>query len=322
MPASSLRGFGSFSIGVLIVGFVCCTACWSFAEESTSTSTTRSYQSGGVHVPTALNTILDNVVMESMPARQAFEMVSLRAGLPMVIQWRRLEAAGIDPDMRIDIRIDHISTSRLLDLMMSEIGQDVKLMWEQTEWYVRILTKDMANEESYIRQYSILELIQRVPNFEPPVNFSLSAMTSQRRGRAGGGGGGAGGGGQGLFEEDDNDDDQFLPSKEERGEQIAQLVRDTIEPDLWESNGGIHGRVSYFQGSLIVRAPAYVHRQIGGSSGFNQVSTPGRGVRSTSKSRSVNVADPSWNRQAVQQRGGRRMYQIPPRSPYRKMYRR
>ena len=37
-----------------------------------------------------------------------------------------------------------------------------------------------------------------------------------------------------------------------------------IEPEAWEDNGGHRAVMSYFEGALVVRAPDYIHRQIGG----------------------------------------------------------
>ena len=37
-----------------------------------------------------------------------------------------------------------------------------------------------------------------------------------------------------------------------------------VEPDGWADNGGEWGTIRYYQGTLIVRAPDFMHRQIGG----------------------------------------------------------
>jgi hypothetical protein len=46
---------------------------------------------------------------------------------------------------------------------------------------------------------------------------------------------------------------------------IAQLIRDTIEPDIWLENGGQYGTIRYYDGRLIVSAAPFVQRQIGSS---------------------------------------------------------
>ena len=42
------------------------------------------------------------------------------------------------------------------------------------------------------------------------------------------------------------------------------LILETVEPFAWESAGGSYATLRYTSGVLIVRAPDYVHRQIGG----------------------------------------------------------
>ena len=76
-----------------------------------------------------------------------------------------------------------------------------------------------------------------------------------------GAGAGAGSGGGGVFAEDESAAEPT--TKRERGEALAEAVRETVEPDVWRENGGEYSTLRYRGGMLIVRAPAYVHVQIG-----------------------------------------------------------
>ncbi len=51
---------------------------------------------------------------------------------------------------------------------------------------------------------------------------------------------------------------------QERGEALAETIRQTVEPTLWRENGGDVATVRFRSGRLIVRAPGYVHAQIAG----------------------------------------------------------
>ena len=42
------------------------------------------------------------------------------------------------------------------------------------------------------------------------------------------------------------------------------IIRDSVEPDGWVNAGGDWASMRYYVGTLIVRAPDYIHRQIGG----------------------------------------------------------
>ena len=63
-------------------------------------------------------------------------------------------------------------------------------------------------------------------------------------------GGGAGGGGQ---EE----------SVEDNLEKLADLIKNTIEPESWDDNGG-RGTIRIFRRSLVIRNSIEVHEKIGG----------------------------------------------------------
>jgi len=65
-----------------------------------------------------------------------------------------------------------------------------------------------------------------------------------------------------VFGDVSEDDEPVLP-RSERGERIADLIRNNIEPRLWHANGGLGGRIVYYDGRLIIRAPEYVHQKIG-----------------------------------------------------------
>ena len=48
------------------------------------------------------------------------------------------------------------------------------------------------------------------------------------------------------------------------GWQDGSPTIETIEPDAWQVNGGDAASIRYYQGTLIVRAPDYIQRQLGG----------------------------------------------------------
>jgi hypothetical protein len=76
--------------------------------------------------------------------------------------------------------------------------------------------------------------------------------------------------GTGLFGQTPGSPGSAAPAAEqvkspaERGEELAKLIRTTIEPDIWsESGAATECSVKYHEGMLIVRAPQYVQNQIG-----------------------------------------------------------
>lgn len=74
----------------------------------------------------------------------------------------------------------------------------------------------------------------------------------------GGGGGGAGGGGSIFGSAGDSPERK---SHEELAKKLIQIIQLTVEPEAWLSGWAT---MEYFQGSLLVKAPDYVHRALAG----------------------------------------------------------
>ena len=52
--------------------------------------------------------------------------------------------------------------------------------------------------------------------------------------------------------------------EDEKVQQIVDIILETIEPDAWQQNGGDAASIRYYEGVLLIRAPDYIQRQIGG----------------------------------------------------------
>jgi hypothetical protein len=199
----------------------------------------------------ALRQVIDEVRFDATPASSAFEWLSRRAGLKLVIGWRNLEAAGYPADTPVSLRLRHVPASTVLRLLIADVFGADGVRVQLTPNYVRILPLEQARAETVVRIYDIAGLLHEAPNFEGP-DFDLNSVASD-----------SGGGGGSIFD-DEGDDDEITFTRVERAEQLADLIANSIEPDLWRRNGGIHGSIRYYDGRLIIRAPEYVHRQIGG----------------------------------------------------------
>ncbi len=204
------------------------------------------------------STVIDPVEIDSAKARDAFRWWSNVTGIPLVINWREMEAAGVDPDMAVDLHLRAAPAVSVLALLMKSITVDQPLLYEVNEHYIRIMTKAEADKDTVTLVYDIKDLITRIPNFPNAPSFSLNDALSNTSS------GGSSGGAQSattLFGDQVKEED--LKTDTEKGEEIANLIRELIEPTIWQELGGQHSSVRYFHGRLIVKAPRYVHAQIG-----------------------------------------------------------
>lgn len=212
--------------------------------------------------------ILDSVTLDYATVRESFDWWSNVTGIPMMVDWEVMELEGIDPEQRIDVHLRSISAKQLLTILMRRTATpDMRLLYEASPYYVEVMTQDQANTRTELRIYDLSDLLYEIPHFTNPPRFDLenaldSAQSGNRSGGSSGGRSGGRGGSSGIFGDVDEEEEP-VRSKRERGQHLAQLIRDTIEPTIWAANGGEHSSINYFNGRLIVRAPLYVHRQIG-----------------------------------------------------------
>ncbi len=198
------------------------------------------------------------VQIDGVSARRAFQWWSTVTRIPLILNWDALAKLGIDPDKAITLDLHDVPASKVLGLMMRQLDTDHEtLMYEVTPWYVEVLTKSMANQRPVTRVYDIHDLLIEVPDFEGP-SFDLnSALSSSGNVGQGGGGGST----QSLFAQ--KTVVTGGPStRAERARKIADLIQQTIEPSIWQANGGQYGSIKYYDGRLVVRAPQYVQDQI------------------------------------------------------------
>lgn len=196
--------------------------------------------------------VLDRVRFEQLPARDALVWFQVRTELPLVIHWPSLEAMGIDRQTPLTVDLEMVPASRLLDLILDQMGSipaqtvpEAALVYDVTPWYVHVMTKADANRRPVLRVYDVRAMIAGVPSFNAPPRMDLGGILTDEQG----------------FTAEMEEEEQ-PPTREQRGQALAQIIRDTIEPTIWQAYGGPYGSIRYHDGRLIVNAPLYVHRQI------------------------------------------------------------
>lgn len=211
--------------------------------------------------------LVRGIDIQDATAKQALDWWRDTTDIPLVVNWKALEFDGITGDTPINLRLEAVSAGQLLSLLMEQASPDTELIYTVTPWYVRVDTKAEANKRTVMRMYSIADLIIDVPQFTDAPTFDLAATLNgaNRNGGEGGGRGGRGGdfgGASPLGGRDASQPDPTQLSREQRAQQIIDLIYSAVEPDVWEINGG-SSSISYFRDYLIIRAPLYVHAKIG-----------------------------------------------------------
>jgi general secretion pathway protein D len=191
------------------------------------------------------------------------------SGANLFVNWKSLEAAGIDRNTPVNTTLRNIKFSKALSTILDSVGGgQTKLGYTVDEGVITISTLDDLSKNVAVRVYDIRDLIINVPDFNDAPQFSLDA--SQNQGNSGGGGGGSGTGGatQGgvsntLFAGSGaNGIKETGPTRQELVDSITKLIEDTVATDTWKDNGGSVGALRELEGQLIVTQTPENHRQL------------------------------------------------------------
>jgi hypothetical protein len=167
---------------------------------------------------------------------------------------------GLEKDTLITLSANRISALRLLEMVLDKAGDTNGAFasgntWQMTEWgTVECGPKEAIAKRQRLEVYSIDDLLWQIPDYEEAPTIDLQSVLQSSQG---------GGGGQSPFQNDQQQQDLDRRPKDERAQDVIDIIESLVEPETWMSGGGT-ASIRYFQGSLLVRAPDFVHRQIGG----------------------------------------------------------
>ena len=197
-------------------------------------------QADAVDADTArTNQLLDRRIgelnLDEKPFSDAIDQLRQTSDLNLFVNWRALEAAGIARDTPVNLRLKHAKLSRVLQVVLDEVGGGtVKLGYEVEDGVVTITTAEDLNSNTHTRVYDVRDLITPFPDASPV----------PRRG------GGAG---------------EPAPTTQPQQaliNQVAELVRETIEPEAWREAGGSVASMRELHGQLIITATPQMHAGI------------------------------------------------------------
>ena len=180
------------------------------------------------------------------------------SGANIFVNWRALEAAGIDRNAPVTTRLRNIKFSKALTIILDSVsGGTVPLGYTIDDGVITISTGEDLDRNTITRVYDIRDLIIDIPDFTDAPDFSLQSASDQAQ--QGGGGGG------GLFGQSGGDrsqEEEAGRTRQEMIDEIIRLVTETVSPDSWRDAGGSVGALRELQGQLIVTQTPENQRQL------------------------------------------------------------
>ena len=202
------------------------------------------------------DTMLDRPVaelkMDKVPLSDALDFLRDTTSANLHVNWRSLESAGIAKDTPVSINLRNVPLRKALNYVLS----GTQATWFIDSGIIEVTTQEIADKHTYTRVYPVDDIIMVVPDFIGP-QFSLQQASQSGQG---------GGGGQSPFQQNNttnNTPEQARAQKQQRGQDLVDLITQTIRPDVWKSAGG-PATIAYYNGSLVVTAPRQVHEMIAG----------------------------------------------------------
>jgi len=223
-----------------------------------------------------------SVKFDQTKAKEAFAYLKQLINVEMVVRWSDDPGAsdGLDPEALLTFEMRNAQALVVLERMI-DMSTTEPATWQLRQGYLEVGTKSRLNARGSqeTRIYPIRDLLFEAPTFDnaPEFNLSQSVQTGGGGGGAGGGGGGGGGGfgggggggagggggggGGGVpFGTPGEPPERRAP--EEKAEELIELIKSLVEPDVWLDDSV--ASIRYYDGSIIVRAPDYVQRQVAG----------------------------------------------------------
>jgi hypothetical protein len=169
------------------------------------------------------------------------------------------ESEGLDKDQIITLKVKNVTVLNLLERVLERSKTEFSEGgWQFTTWgTLEVGPKSRLNKHRRIEIYPIDDLLTVVPDYPDAPEIDLQQAIQSGRG---------GGGAQSPFRNTNQQNDPDTIPREERAQDLIDLLEELVEPDQWIDNGGDAASIRYYQGSLLVNAPDYVHRQLNGYS--------------------------------------------------------
>lgn len=220
------------------------------------------------HPVLKMRQVIKVVDFDQTSLKNAIEWWKEAVGVSMLVDWNALELQGVDTGLPISLKLRNAPASVVLDIILELASQEFKLYHYETKWYVQILTRDQILKKTVTHMYDVRDLLVQIPNYRnraPKLGLSEALSSTPSVGGSSSGSSGGSSSSVSLFGDSgsDKDNGENRLTKKDQAQELMDLIRSTIEPDIWIANGGYHSSITFFNGMLVIKAPEFVQRQIG-----------------------------------------------------------
>lgn len=171
------------------------------------------------------------------------------SGANIFVDWKALEAAGVNRNTPVFARLRDVTFSKSLQVVLDSVsGGQKKIAYAVDEGVITISTRDELSKNVTVRVYDIRDLLVIVPDVEPDETSTSRPSDAQ--------------GASSRPSSVPRTTPSRSPSRDELVKQIITLIEDTVASDGWKDRGGSICALRELQGQLIVTQTPENQREI------------------------------------------------------------
>ena len=176
------------------------------------------------------STRIGAVFFDGTQFKNAIAQLESRSGAHLLICWTTLEAAGVDPAARIDVRLTDATLKTALDAVLAAAGAgQTRLAFAAVEDRFVVI----STEESLSRKSNLI----RFYRVQPMIDLMLLHQINPR-GRI------------------------YTPTAQDAIDSLTRAVENNANPKCWKDNGGVEGTLHVIGNVMIINATPATHEQV------------------------------------------------------------
>ena len=213
-----------------------------------------------------MNENLSELKFTDVALSSALDYLRDISGANIVVDWKSLQAVGVDQNSLINVHLRNISLRKALAVVLSEAGNGNELTYYWDENVLTVTTQQQADTIMYTVVYPVQDLLVSLPNLS--VDTANQNFLNNSNTNSGGitlGQSGGGNSGMTFQNQSNNQNNNGTPeqTQAQKGQALVDLIESVVRPDIWKENGG-PATIVFWQGDLVVHAPVSVLEAIGG----------------------------------------------------------
>ncbi len=196
------------------------------------------------------------ITFDDNPLIDVLAFVESIAGVNMDIDWVSLEDVGVDRETPVSLRLNNVTIETALNRVLEKVSDpDLPAGWSIEDGILTIASDEVLRRNTSLELYDIRDLLIEIPDYSDAPEFDLQSVLQSSQG-------GGGGGGQSPFS--GQTQDREIRPRDERVQEIVDIVQATIDPDGWTDLGGDTSSIQELNGNLVITSTPKIHRQING----------------------------------------------------------